>query len=413
MAKSGDVLTYTITLNVPFGPANNVVVTDVLPPYLSFVGFGNPPSSGVTQFNLPTNTMTWTFPSLGVGSYSLTYQALVGSYVPQGTILTNKAQVDYTGLSSPKTTSVDVKMATSFTVKIGVYNEAGELVKEISVQELSQEITNFSILQTPVITSVNGKVYLEVNGQEIATWDGTDKAGNPVSNGSYYVQVSNVDPFGVVNNVAQIVTVSRSIAKIEVDIYNEAGEVVKHLYAYADDPGNLALGNVQLSTNLIQPTVQGSATGTNQVVMTFPNGLTLYWDGKGDDGQIVTNGRYELEVHWTDGKGGEEVLTKGISVQRGNNPVTDGNVYASPNLLKGTSSTLVKVNSATGFTLVVGLYDTAGELVKTPVRGQAGANQAPLDVSGLASGIYFAVVDLLDSNGHFVQKQTTKILIQK
>jgi hypothetical protein len=37
---------------------------------------------------------------------------------------------------------------------------------------------------------------------------------------------------------------------------------------------------------------------------------------------------------------------------------------------------------------------------------------APLDASGLASGLYFVVVDLTGANGHFAQKQTIQIVIQ-
>jgi len=304
-------------------------------------------------------------------------------------------------------------MATTYTVKVGVYNAAGELVKEIFVQELSQQITNFTLLAAPTITTLNGKVYVEVNGQEIATWDGTNNTGDPVSNGDYYVQVTNTDSYGTVSNVSEIVKVNRSLAKIEVDIYNEAGEVVRHLYAYVDDPGNMPMGNVALSTQVIQPTVQGAANGTNQVVLNFPNGLTLTWDGKGDNGQIVTNGQYELAIHWTDGNGGEEVITKDISVERGNHPVTDGNVFVAPNIIKGQMSVSAQVNSATPYTLTAALYDTAGERVKPSRTGMMGSNNVPLDLTGLASGLYFVVVDLTDNAGHFVQKQTTQIVLKR
>ncbi len=414
VAKSGDVITYTITLAVPLGPANNVVVTDTLPNYLTYVSMGAVPGGGTGNFDTTTQTLSWNFPTLAVGTYTLTYAVQVSNYVPQGVKLTNKAQVTYTGLSAPKQTSVDVKMAETYTVKIGVYNSAGELVKEISVQELSQEIKNFSLLATPVITSLKGQVYVEVGGQQIATWDGSNQAGDPVSNGGYYVQVTNIDPYGVVNNVSQIVTVSRSIAKVEVDVYNAAGEVVKHLYAYADDPGNLPLGNVDLSATTLQPTASTALNGTNRVTMSFPTGLVLSWDGKSDSGQIVTNGMYEMEVHWTDGSGGEEVITKGVMVNRGGNPVVDGVVFAGPNILTGgATTTTVQLNSTGSYTLTSSVYDVAGELVKAPVTGQPGSNQVPVDVTDLASGIYLVPTDIVDLQGRFVQKQIAKIMIVK
>jgi hypothetical protein len=153
--------------------------------------------------------------------------------------------------------------------------------------------------------------------------------------------------------------------------------------------------------------------GNNSVTVSF-NGTSVVWDGTGDNGSIVTNGVYLIDVNWTDGSGGQQVVAKNVIVQRGNSPVTNGTVYAAPNILKGVTSTMVKVNpTTTDFTLTVSLYDTAGELVKTPVVGAIGANEVNLDVSGLASGLYLVVVNLNDINGNFIQKQTTKIIIQR
>jgi hypothetical protein len=105
-----------------------------------------------------------------------------------------------------------------------------------------------------------------------------------------------------------------------------------------------------------------------------------------------------------------------VIVQRGNSPVTNGTVYAAPNILKGTTTTKIEVNPTsvnTNMTLTVSVYDTAGELVKKAVVGAVGANEVNLDASGLASGLYLVVVNLNDINGNFIQKQTTKIIIQR
>jgi flagellar hook assembly protein FlgD len=197
-----------------------------------------------------------------------------------------------------------------------------------------------------------------------------------------------------------------------VNIYNEAGEVVRHLFAYADDPGNLTLGNVQLSSTVIAPTASTVATAQNRVVFTLSNGQTLVWDGKGDDGSIVTNGVYVTEIHWTDGKGGEEVVSKSVVVQNRGGDTTA--VVAAPNVLtSGAQSTTIRVNPANGYTLTVTLYDIAGELVKTPLTGPASGDQVGLDASGLASGVYYAVVTVTDAAGHNIQKQTLPILIKR
>ncbi|HJT24511.1 MAG TPA: T9SS type A sorting domain-containing protein, partial [bacterium] len=197
--------------------------------------------------------------------------------------------------------------------------------------------------------------------------------------------------------------------------YNESGEVVKHLFVYADDPGNLNLGNVAFSNNAIQPTL-GTPTpnGTSQLTMTLPNGVTIVWDGTNDSGQIATDGVYTVEVHWLDGKGGDQVTTHNVTVERGNNTQADGSVFAGPNVISGNSAgTTVYVNSNLALTLTAAVYDIAGELVKRPVTGPAGSNRTAVSTSGLASGLYFVVVDLTNADGHVIQRQVTQIVIRR
>src|ERR1019366_7671889 len=212
-----------------------------------------------------------------------------------------------------------------------------------------QEIKDFNIATSPTITSVHGQVYVVWKGQQIATWDGSNASGDPVSNGKYYIKVDNTDSLGVVTSVSQMVMVSRSIAKITVNIYNEAGEVVRHLYSYADDPSNISLADVQLSSGVIRPSQTGSSNGT--IAITTTNGTTIIWDGKSDSGTSVTNGHYQVEVRFVDGKGGEQVITKGLVVQSDNSPVTNGNVFAGPNIIKGNlNSTWIQVHSDVNYT---------------------------------------------------------------
>ena len=411
MARTGDVITYTITLNVTFGPANAVVVTDVLPASLSLMSFGPIPAGGTSSWNSLSKTMTFSFDSLAAGTYQVTYQAKVDNFVSEGTILRNNAQVAYAGLPAPKRTSVDVNMAKTYMVHVGVYNEAGELIKEIWVQELSSEILNFSLLTTPTIVSLHRQVYLEYDGQQIATWDGTNQAGDPVSNGKYYIKVDNVDSLGVVTSVSQTVTVNRSIAKVQVDIFNEAGEIVRHLYSYMDDPTSNPLSDVKLSSSVIQPSDTSGPDGTVSIISS--NGLTLVWDGRSDTGSIVSNGQYQIEIHATDGKGGEVVVSKGVLVESGNTSPITGNVFAKPSILeKGNTTTTIAVNSNIPLTLTAKLYDLAGELLRT-YRGDSGAKNVPVNVSGLSSGMYFVVVDLTNNQGGLVGHQVTQIVVRK
>ena len=206
-ANSGDIITYTLTLNVTGSSASNVQVMDALQAHLTYVATGPIPAGGSSSWDVGTRTLTWNFPTLGVGTYVLTYQAQVDSYVMQGAILANSAQLTYLGLATPKTASLNMNMAALYTVHVAVYDCPGGLVKDIWTQQLSQPITNFTLL-SGILTSVSGQVYLEDQGQQFAAWNGTNQSGNTVADGLYQARVDNVDSGGVTTRVSNPVTVA-------------------------------------------------------------------------------------------------------------------------------------------------------------------------------------------------------------
>jgi hypothetical protein len=58
----------------------------------------------------------------------------------------------------------------------------------------------------------------------------------------------------------------------------------------------------------------------------------------------------------------------------------------------------------------VKLYDIAGELIQSrTVTGAPGTSAAQLNLAGLSSGLYFAVVELVDASGNFNGRQIVKI----
>ncbi|HET6380345.1 MAG TPA: SpaA isopeptide-forming pilin-related protein [candidate division Zixibacteria bacterium] len=85
----GTVVSYTLTVTVSDGPAEDVVVTDVLP-----LGLDAPTSiSDGGTYAPATRTITWNLGDLADGSRVLTYQAAVSADVAHGETLTNVAIV--------------------------------------------------------------------------------------------------------------------------------------------------------------------------------------------------------------------------------------------------------------------------------------------------------------------------------
>ena len=295
---------------------------------------------------------------------------------------------------------------------VSVYNGAGERVKQL----LSVQMTGpppGAQLSSNTLSALSGdgsNVSVTYSGGSLGSWDGTDSAGDPVLNGVYYVQVSTIGPDGEETSVVQQVTVSRSIARVSALIYNSVGEVVRHLYGSAGDPAGAQMTNVVLSSSVVAPGA-GNNGGSLGILVKASGGnnLALTWDGTGDNGQTMTPGVYELEVHWDDGMNGVSDIDKSIVVRPGQ---TQAGVLAEPNLLGPGTGSIVTFQAMgdQGLALRFKIYTVAGERVPA-AAGPSGPDRIQYDASGLASGLYLAVVDGTDASNHLQLHQVVKFTV--
>jgi len=349
------------------------------------------------------------------GTYLLSYEGKVRDFLKGGTTLVNQAVMTY-AQGGPVTASASVQVTGQYTVKVGVYNEAGELVKTILITQFSEPVENVVLSASNQITTLHGTgsaVTIYSNGYEIGVWDGSNANGDPVANGEYYMKVDNIDRMGVVRNVTQEVVVSRNLMRETVLIYNESGEVVRHLYAYVDDPGAKTVVGATMSSGVIAPSNDSAGGSPRELTITLSDGVTMVWDGRNDSGSFVGNGQYFVEVHSVDGSGGESTLTEKVAVIGGDEGKGMGEVKAVPNVLTtatGNRVTTFKWDGNVSATLRARVYTMAGELVGS-VEGAAGANEAVWDAGGRASGIYLAVVEMVGDKGGILARQTVKVLV--
>jgi hypothetical protein len=234
-----------------------------------------------------------------------------------------------------------------------------------------------------------------------------------VTNGNYQVNVSSVSPDGNTTSVTQQVTVSRNLSSVSVNIYNEAGEVVRKLYTLVDTAMNSSMTNVALSGKYLQSSLVSGASqpATVQVlIQTTAGPVTLVWDGTNDKGSMVSSGEYQIEVHWNDGSGGTTDITRSIVVMAGGT-VTQS-VIVKPNVLSP-NTTMSPVFDATAVpgaaSLKVSIYTMAGELARPTMTG--GTTLTWSDATGLSSGLYIAVMEVRNAQGGVINVQRTKILI--
>jgi flagellar hook assembly protein FlgD len=419
-------VTYRINVNIPADAASGIVITDIVPAGLKFLDAApipNPPGPGsLSVVSLPTpgstpgtgTKLVWTLPGpVPPGNYSLTYTALVPSFSPSGEVILNEAMLTYPQHPVPQTVQAPATVAGNYTIKINIYNEAGEIVKIILTEKFSQPLRNVSLETSNVLDSIHDKINIVYEGRVIGAWDGTNINGEYVSNGQYYIKIDNIDNYGVVDSVTLPAVVSRHLARLDVAIYNETGEMVRHLGELVADAMNPNSG-IDLSRDTISPSYQGG--DNSNVDITLSDGTTLVWDGRNDKGQIVSNGQYYVQVRGNDGQGGDSMVTKQITVFDRGVQIDPGKVVAYPNPVHVESDPLVvnfAIDSTSPLTLKVGLYTTAGELVQR-VEGLPGANRVKWDFTELelAGGLYLAVVEVTDSKGG-MQRQVLKVAVLK
>jgi len=413
-ANAGDVLTYTIAVTVTGPSLTNPVITDVLPANITFQAFGTMPA-GTTISQSP---LQWTLPTtLADGVYDITYQTKVNAFAQANVPLTNNAQLTYSGLLNPMKASVPVTVIGQFSVSVNIYNSAGEVIKTIPIQQFSTAINNIVLSTTNTITTLTGpgnSIQILYNGYVIGIWNGTNNANQPVSNGSYRVQVDNISTSGTVTSVSQTAIVNRDLSSVEVDIYNGAGEIVRKLYNVVDNATSSNMTNVILSTTLLRPNpsnIPSSPTASQLQILVQDtiSPVTLTWDGTDNDGTYVTPGQYEIQVHWTNGSGTTTDITRTIMVLPAAG--VSGIAAAIPNVLGGKNGTTTTFNAngvLNASSLKVKIYTITGELVQSFVSG---TTTAIWNASGIASGIYIAVLEIENANGGIVNQQRLKILV--
>jgi flagellar hook assembly protein FlgD len=236
-----------------------------------------------------------------------------------------------------------------------------------------------------------------------------------VSNGQYTVQIDNVAQSGVVTSVSQTAIVNRSLANVTANVYNGAGELVRTLYYMLSNPVGSNMTNVSLSSDVFKPNLSSSnsngiaTTETIYVQNSTGTAVTLTWDGTNNSGSVVTPGQYSSEVHWNNGNGSTEDITREILVEP--NAGVNGIVVAKPNILNPTNgmATIIDASGVSNAASVkVKVYTISGELVANLLPGTIKANWS---ASGFASGIYIANVEIDNAGGGIMNEQRLKILV--
>jgi flagellar hook assembly protein FlgD len=271
-----------------------------------------------------------------------------------------------------------------------VYNSAGELVATVA-QNLAcyvQPDGMQAVKQAFLPDSEDQGTFLLVGPNLVEGWDGKNTNGQMVSSGAYVVQATVTDPFGKVKVMSTTLTVVRQDREVKVEVYNSAGELVKHFDQPVSGAGNstgISLDKTHLG--------EGQSLNINYGLGSIP------WDGANDSGQMVQSGEYLVKVTRSMGMGQTDVFSQSVTVLEGaGNPLSSAQVLPNPSLGSGPVTIVLAAGPSTSLKVRAEIYDLAGEKVASLDNGGQ-ASSISWDPGHSASGIYFIRLDAKDAFG--------------
>lgn len=128
-------------------------------------------------------------------------------------------------------------------------------------------------------------------GGTVFTWDLTNAQSQEVDPGKYYIKTEVTDEYGHVNVIIKDVMVVRIEEYIELKIYNSAGELVRTIRQTGVPVPDMA--DLSYMGDIIVIEKNGSAVGIKYGPTMSES---LPWDGKTEEGKVVSSGNYELQL---------------------------------------------------------------------------------------------------------------------
>lgn len=398
---------YDLIFHVKEATASAVVLVDTLPSGLdpTTVSFIDGPIGTVNG-----NILTWVLGTVTPGDVKISFSVQVDPAAEGESVLTNQAQATSPS-GQPVDAAASVKVKGDVQVSLGVYNDAGELVRSFPVIYMSNPIDAMDATGDGVLSELGESVtFTWGGGRVLGTWDGKGQAGQEVANGTYFIKVDSTDAYGTTSSVTKSLAVNRRVVTMTVQIYNEVGEVVRRLYVEKPMPSS-DVHDVTLSTTVIHPGGDGQDGLSPTVGIVLSNGVAMTWDGTGENGTHVQDGTYYLQINIEGLPDGTLEISKTISVL-GSRAQT-GLTGVWPNVVKkGSTSPVLHARVLESGQRIQGvLYTIAGMRADT-VQGMVGQNDIVWDLSRFQSGIYLVVIETRE-DGRLVDRTVRKVLVQK
>jgi len=323
-------------------------------------------------------------------------------------------------------TVTQTRIVFPYTIRITLYNEAGEVVKTIGSDTISRPLSDVVLYAKGVTNpaSVSSDTPLEIflpgvespdfrSGPGVPFYWTTDNAqSQDIMQGRYYIKVEQTDEYGHVTAFIRDITFLAVEEYIELTIYNGAGEVVRTIRKYG--PVNLEKADLKIDDLVV---IENNGTIVN--VKYGPNlGEYIQWDGRNNSGAVVSTGSYEIQVKIST-MAGTSVSSKTVIVLRQEKEFLTGlSVIPSPFTAVSAADSIVFAWTLaspleTGYAYVR-IYDITGGLVrKLKTRLENGSIKWDLRAEGgkiAGTGIYIAALECVNNAG-FINRKAEKFAI--
>jgi hypothetical protein len=216
------------------------------------------------------------------------------------------------------------------------------------------------------------------------------------------VQAEVTDSFGKKVDYETNLSVIRQDREVKVEVYNSAGELVKHFDQSVSGTGSstgISLDKTHLT--------EGQNLNINYGLGSIP------WNGTNDAGQMVQSGEYLVKVTRSTGMGQTEVFSQSVTVVNGvSNSLSTALVGPNPAQASDGKVSIYLDPSTPNTTQVRGIvYSLTGELV-AQISNQGHPSRLEWMLSGReASGIYFVRLQAREASGTKTSR-TLKVFLQ-